>query len=142
MLPPLEAYREFIYRVDELSPHITRSTLVFYTIGMATAVVTGQIEFTGEVVLTIAEALSFAPDHRRITRYGYQVWRGSEKLYWYDPQPHPNDPTLVTTHPHHKHVPPDIKHHRIPAPDLSFERPNLPFLIEEIERELLAIDRK
>ena len=128
MLPPLEAYREFIYRVDELSPHI---------IGTATAVVTGQIEFTGDVVLTIAEALSFAPDHRRITRYGYQVWRGSEKLYWYDPQPHPNGPTLAATHPHHKHVPPDIKHHRIPAPDLSFERPNLLFLIAEIERELL-----
>jgi len=34
----------------------------------------------------------------------------------------------------------DIKHHRIPAPNLSFERPNLPFLIEEIERKLLATD--
>jgi len=34
--------------------------------------------------------------------------------------------------------PPDINHHRIPAPDLSFTRPNLPLLIEEIERELLG----
>jgi hypothetical protein len=34
--------------------------------------------------------------------------------------------------PHHKHVPPDIKHNRIPAPNLSFERPNLPVLIAEI----------
>jgi hypothetical protein len=32
---------------------------------------------------------------------------------------------------------PDIKHHRVPAPELSFTRPNLPFLIEEIEREVL-----
>ena len=39
--------------------------------------------------------------------------------------------------PHHKHVPPDIKHHRVPAPDLSFTRPNLPFLIKEIERQVL-----
>ncbi len=39
--------------------------------------------------------------------------------------------------PHHKHVPPDIKHHHIPAPGLSFTRPNLPFLIEEIERQVL-----
>jgi len=140
MFPPLKAYREFIYRVNELSPHIIRSTLVFYTIGKATAIVTGQIEFTGDIVLVVAEVLSFAPDHRRIIRYGYEVWRGSEKLYWYDSQPHPDDPTLAATHPHHKHVPPDIKHHRIPAPDLSFERPNLPFLIEEIERELLATD--
>jgi hypothetical protein len=30
----------------------------------------------------------------------------------------------------------DIKHHRIPAPELSFTRPNLPVLIEEIERLL------
>lgn len=44
---------------------------------------------------------------------------------------------LASTHPHHKHIPPDIKHNRIPAPGLSFTRPNLPFLIEEIERDLL-----
>lgn len=45
---------------------------------------------------------------------------------------------VYTLHPHHKHVPPDIKHHRIPAPGLSFDRPNIPRLIEEIERELLG----
>jgi hypothetical protein len=44
---------------------------------------------------------------------------------------------LASAHPHHKHVPPDIKRHRISAPGLSFIRPNLPFLIEEIEREVL-----
>ena len=49
-----------------------------------------------------------------------------------------NDPTLQSTYPHHKHIPPDIKHHRIPAPEMSFTRPNLPFLIEEIEREILG----
>lgn len=38
----------------------------------------------------------------------------------------------------HKHVPPDIKHHRIPAPGISFEQPNLPFLIEELQRNLLS----
>jgi hypothetical protein len=41
---------------------------------------------------------------------------------------------LAAADPHHKHVPPDIKHHRIPAPHLSFMRPNLPVLIEEIEQ--------
>ena len=40
----------------------------------------------------------------------------------------------MITHPHHKHVPPNIKHHRIPASDLVFTEPNLPFLIREIER--------
>jgi len=53
--------------------------------------------------------------------------------------PHPNDPTLQSTYPHHKHIPPNIKHHRIPAPNLSFTHPNLPFLIEEIEQEILGI---
>jgi hypothetical protein len=55
----------------------------------------------------------------------------------YDPQPHPDDPNLASTHPHHKHIPPDIKRHRVPAPDISFQQPNLPFLIEEIGRKLL-----
>jgi hypothetical protein len=55
---------------------------------------------------------------------------------WYDSQPHPSDPSLAATDPHHKHVPPDIKNHRLPAPELSFTRPNLPFLIQEIEQML------
>jgi hypothetical protein len=33
-------------------------------------------------------------------------------------------------------VHPDIKHNRIPAPDISFDQPNLPFLIQEVERWL------
>ncbi len=73
-----------------------------------------------------------------IDGYGYEVWQGADKLYWYDSQPHPNDPSLASTHPHHKHIPPDIKHHRIPAPGLSFTQPNLTFLIHEIENTLLS----
>ena len=67
-----------------------------------------------------------------IISYGYEIYRGEDRLYWYDDFPHPNDPTLAATMPHHKHVPPDIKHNRIPAPNMSFERPNLPVLIDEI----------
>lgn len=44
---------------------------------------------------------------------------------------------LASTHPHHKHIPPNIKRQRIPAPGLSFTHPNLPFLIGEIERQVL-----
>lgn len=68
-----------------------------------------------------------------IVSYGYEVYRGDERLYWYDDFPHPNDPTLAANFPHHKHVPPDIKHHRVPAPNMSFAQPNLPALLEEIE---------
>ena len=51
----------------------------------------------------------------------------------YDPMPHPDVPELQSTHPHHKHVHPDIKRHRIPAPGISFTEANLPFLIDEME---------
>lgn len=55
-------------------------------------------------------------------------------------------PELASTYPHHKHVLPDpaagsgqsIKHNRIPAPAISFERPNLPALIEEIVQDILS----
>lgn len=45
--------------------------------------------------------------------------------------------TLAETAPHHKHIPPDIKHHRVPAAGFSFNAPNLLFLIQEIEAQLL-----
>jgi len=67
----------------------------------------------------------------------YEVWQGNQQLYYYDPQEHPGVASLASTHPHHKHIPPDIKHHRIPAPGLSFDQPNLPFLIREVEENLL-----
>nr|HDM59811.1 hypothetical protein [Bacillota bacterium] len=93
--------------------------------------------FDGDITMTVWEDLNFA--QRVIQGYSYAVSRGAERLYWYDPQPHPNDPTLAATFPHHKHIPPDIKHHRIPAPGLSFTCPNLPLLIAEIERDLLHL---
>jgi len=44
-----------------------------------------------------------------------------------------NDPALAATHPHHKHIPPDIKHNRVPAPGISFRTPNLLQILQEIE---------
>jgi len=88
--------------------------------------------------IVVREKLSFADSVGQIISYGYEIWRGSTKLYWYDSQAHPNDPALASTHPHHKHIPPDIKHNRIPAPNLSFDAPNLPFLIQEVERLIEA----
>lgn len=51
--------------------------------------------------------------------------------FWYDPEPHPENPDLAKTFPHHLHEPPDIKHNRQPAPGISFDSPNLPTLIED-----------
>ena len=81
----------------------------------------------------IYERLLWDSGPLRIQAYGYELWRGSEELYWYDSQPHPDDPSLAGTHPHHKHVQPNIKHHRVPAPGLGFDQPNLTFLMDEVE---------
>ena len=132
----LRDYEEFIYTLPQQFPSISYSTLVVVHRGARMAIVSGEIAFPDEHRLVVKERLTFDTGPLTLTRYGYEVWRGGEKLYWYDSQPHPNDHSLELTHPHHKHIPPDIKHHRVPAPGLSFTEPNLPFLIQEIKRLL------
>lgn len=133
MLPTLSDYERLVYTLPDRYPSIRHSTLVVARHGPAFAELTGAIEFEGGITLTVWEDLNFASGV--IQGYSYAVSRGEERLYWYDPQPHPNDPTLASTSPHHKHIPPDIKHHRVPAPGISFEYPNLPGLIEELDRD-------
>ncbi len=81
--------------------------------------------------LRVREELDF--EAGLISSYGYEIYKGDDRLYWYDDFPHPNDVTLASSFPHHKHILPDIKHNRIPAPGLSFSQPNLPLIIDEIE---------
>lgn len=132
----LPDYELFIYALQDDYGSIQRSTLVVIRQASDVATVEGDLFFPDDLRLRVLEVVRFDRTPPRISRYGYEVWRGSEKLYWYDSQPHPTDSTLAATHPHHKHIPPDIKHHRIPAPDLSFTEPNLHFLIREIEKLL------
>ena len=129
----LHEYEEFIYTLPQQFPVIISSTLVVVRRGGRMVTVSGEILFPRGYRLVVRERLTFDAGPLVLQRYGYEVWRGSEKLYWYDSQPHPSDPSLASTHPHHKHIPPDIKHHRVPAPGLSFTKPNLPYLIAEIE---------
>jgi len=135
-LQSLPEYENFVYSLAQRYPAIQRSTLVLVRRGAAIAVLHGEIELTAGYRLIVREKLSFARATGAIIGYGYEVWQGDQQLYWYDSQPHPDDSTLASTDPHHKHIPPDIKHHRVPALGLSFDQPNLPFLIEEIERGL------
>ena len=128
-----EDYELFLYTLSDRYPSILRSTLTFVRRGISLARVSGELIFAHGLRLVVLERLTFDRLPAVIDGYGYEVWKDGEKLYWYDPQPHPNDPSLQSTHPHHKHVPPDIKHHRIPAPGMSFTEPNLPSLIREIE---------
>jgi Family of unknown function (DUF6516) len=133
-----EDYELFLYTLPERHPSIRRSTLAFIRRGHSLARVTGEIVFDHEVRLAVLERLVFDRLPLSIDGYGYEVWKGNEKLYWYDP----NEPSLQSTHPHHKHVPPDIKHNRIPAPGMSFSRPNLSHLIQEIEALLEQIGQQ
>ena len=137
MLSSLPDYERLVYTLQAVYPSIEHSTLVVIRRGPAFAELGGSVEFSNDIVLRVWEDLNFA--RGVIQAYSYAVEQAGQRLYWYDPQPHPNDPTLSSTFPHHKHIPPDIKHHRVLAPGLSFDRPNLPFLIEEIERDLLGL---
>ena len=130
MLPELPAYELFIYTLQQRFPSIHHSTLVIVRHGVTFAELAGIITFADDITLEIWEDLNFAT--RVIQGYSYAVNQGGQRLYWYDPQPHPNEPSLASTHPHHKHMPPEIKHHRVPAPGLSFDQPNLPQLLSLI----------
>jgi len=129
-----EDYELFLYTLTEEFPSVRSSTVVFIRRGSTLARVTGNLHFEQDIRLVIRERLLYHRLPLVLDWYGYEVWRRDVKLYWYDPQPHPNDPNLAATHPHHKHVPPDIKRNRIPAPTMSFIQPNLPALIHEIEK--------
>jgi hypothetical protein len=132
----LREYEIFVYTLAQQFPSILYSTLVVARRGRYLAELKGELAFDRGYRLAVYERLTWDTGALTIEGYSYEVWRESEKLYWYDSQPHPTDPSLASTHPHHKHVPPNIKHHRIPAPDLSFTPPNLSFLIQEIEDDI------
>jgi len=133
-----EDYELYIYTIAERYPEIIRSTVTFVRVGATLARVDGEIEFKEGYRLTLRERIVYARLPAWIDWYGYEIWKGTEKLYWYDSQPHPDDLSLQSTEPHHKHIPPDIKHHRIPAPGMSFDNPNLPAIIMEIVKIITA----
>ncbi|MBC8448904.1 MAG: hypothetical protein H8D78_14255 [Chloroflexi bacterium] len=132
----LRNYEEFVYTLKQRFTSVQRSTLIVVKRGKRTAVVQGEITFAQGYRVTLKERLSFDEGPVVIEDYGYELWRHADRIAWYDSQPHPDDPSLGSTYPHHKHIPPDIKHHRVPTPDMSFQRPNLPALIREIEEML------
>ena len=135
MLSSIVDYSYFVYTIPDRFPSVKRSTLVLKPMGVSIGELEGRLTFPKDIALRAYEIIDF--EQGAITYYSYTVYQGSERLYWYDPQPHPDDPTLASTHPHHKHTPPDIKHNRVPAPGLSFDHPNLSILIREIEETLL-----
>ena len=110
---------------------VKNSTLKVWSVSKYTGIAEGDIFLIKGYRLRMREEIDF--DAGLIAAYGYEVYKNGEKIYWYDDFPHPSDASLASTYPHHKHIPPDIKRNRIPAPNMSFQQPNLPALIEEIE---------
>ena len=129
----IEDYELFLYSLEQRFPAIKRSTVILVRRGVSLARVSGEIYFDHGVRLAVRERILYHRLPVVIDEYGYEIWKGDEKLYWYDSQPHPYDLSLQNTHPHHKHIQLDIKKNRIPAADCSFNSPNLPILIREIE---------
>ncbi len=126
-------YELFIYSLVEQFPSIKHSSITFVRRGISLARIAGELHFDHGIRIIVRERILYDRLPVIISWYGYEVWRNNEKLYWYDSQPHPNDSNLQSTHPHHKHIQPDIKHNRIPAPEMSFTKPNLIKLIKEVE---------
>ncbi len=135
-------YEFFLYTLAEQFPAIERSTLAFVRRGASLARVAGELFFSHGMRLAVRERILFDRLPAAIDEYGYEVWRGDEKLFWYDTQPHPKEPSLASTHPHHKHIPPDMKRNRVPVSQMSFNIPNIPTLIAEIEELIKVAEQK
>ncbi len=127
----LSAYSNFVSETLNRTS-VNESTLSVWSTSPYTGIAEGEILFKAGYKLRLREEIDF--DAGLITSYGYEVYLNENKLYWYDDFPHPNDPELAETFPHHKHIPPNIKRNRISAPNISFSKPNLDIIIFEIEQ--------
>jgi hypothetical protein len=128
--PVRPAYETIIYGLPErYADQVIQSTLRLYSTSALTARLDGSIWLANGLEIRIREFVDFKMG--KILDYSYTIYRGSDKIRWYDPQPHPEEPTLTATFPHHYHAEPDIKHHRLPAPGISFQTPNLEQLIAD-----------
>ncbi len=125
-------YAKFIFFLLADRATIERHTIGVYTKSQTIGITRGRVIFRSGHVLRVFEQVDFVT--HRIVRYFYELTFEGEPLWWYDSMPHPDVEELQSSHPHHKHIPPDIKHHRVATADISFTRPNLPVLIEEIEK--------
>lgn len=127
-IPNRADYELLIYSLPETySEQIQASTLRLYSTSALTARVEGEIYFRNGLLLKIREFVDFRAN--RILDYSYTVYRGETKIRWYDPQPHPKNPSLTATFPHHYHEEPNIKRNRKPASGISFNAPNLSTLV-------------
>jgi hypothetical protein len=128
--PSRAEYEILLYSLPlEYPGQISSSTLRPYSTSALTARVEGALQFASGLELRVREFLDFRLGG--ILDHSYTVYRGTEKIRWYDSQSHSEVSALASTFPHHYHDLPDIKHNRCPAPGISFAAVNLPALIAD-----------
>jgi hypothetical protein len=127
--PSRRDYERYVYSLVGQNPEIQSSTLHLYSNSTSTGFLRGSVWFRSGLELRVFEYLDFSDGE--LLDYSYTVFQGEERLRWYDPQPHPENPDLAATFPHHRHEPPNIKHNRRPAPGISFTEPNLSTLVAD-----------
>ena len=134
-LDSLEGYSLYVYALRERHPFVTGSTLALAPIGATLARLEGQVECAGNIRVEVWELIDFSA--QKIRSYSYEIYRGPEKVGWYDAWPHPKIPALASTFPHHRHVPPGLRENRVPAPGLSFDTPNIDTVLTDVRRDWL-----
>jgi hypothetical protein len=132
-LDDIASYSAWIYSLAERHPSVTHSNLTLAPMGATLARLEGRIECPDGLRVEVWELIDFSA--RRIRTYSYEVYRGGEKIGWYDSWPHPEIPALTATFPHHKHIPPNLREHRVPAPGIQFDAPNLDTVLADVHRE-------
>ena len=84
MINPLrtaEDYELFLYSLPDQFTSIRRSTLTFVRLGASLARVAGEILFDHDFRIVARERFVYHRLPAVLDWYGYEVWRGEEKLY-------------------------------------------------------------
>ena len=79
-------YETLLYSLPEQYANVVASsTLKLYTNSATTSFVRGNVHFRNGLELRVFEYLDLTDGE--IFNYSYAVFRGDEKICWYDPQP-------------------------------------------------------
>ena len=88
-------YERLLYTLPQSYPEVKSSSLHFFTTSGSTGLVRGSVWFHNGLELRVQELMDFSDGE--ILSYSYAVFRGEERIRWYDPQPHPEAPELAST---------------------------------------------
>jgi hypothetical protein len=77
-----EDYELFLYSLPEQFNSIRQSTLTLVRLGASLGRVAGELHFDGGFRLVIRERILFERLPVIIDWYGYEAWRGQDKLFW------------------------------------------------------------